>query len=178
MSTLTKPTLPHKISTDADGISQLTFNRIVDCLDYAMSWPKADGSTVIVTPGNRLRAVNQTGGGSGGGEKYNGYFLLGGDGSNVTVKDGGGSGSSYCKVNNRGFSVPDTTLARTNETYVIIHFQANLTETTFNVVVELANTVPDDSATDVRYILGTIASTGIVQRHTNGIPQLWWGVSV
>lgn len=51
-----KPSLPPRVSTAIDRISAATWNRLIDCLAYAMSHPRGDGHTIF----NRLGDVLTT----------------------------------------------------------------------------------------------------------------------
>lgn len=57
-----KPSLPPRVSTAIDRISAATWNRLIDCLAYAMSHPRGDGHTIFNRLGDLLTTNSRSDG--------------------------------------------------------------------------------------------------------------------
>jgi hypothetical protein len=91
-----KPGLPPRPTRDADKISASWINRLLDCVEYAMTHPAGDGMTILQS-GGILRALQRTRGGGGAApealEAYTGSFAV------SDVSDLSGSPPAYvCKA--------------------------------------------------------------------------------
>lgn len=114
-----KPTPPPRAGADITKIAASTWNRLVACLEYAMTHPDGDGRTIRRNRAGRLTALARGGGtaGSGGGTakpEYGGAFkiALSADG-NYQVIDGRQPDSPYCGMALIGiysWTVPKTAL--------------------------------------------------------------------
>ena len=112
-----KPNPPQRVTGDIDRIRAQTWNRLIDCLEYAMSHPRGDGITVLNTAAGLLTAAG-VGGGTPAAAKqdgYNSYFKLTmtgstGSGATIRIADGGGDSRSYAVVNGgSSYAIPPYT---------------------------------------------------------------------
>lgn len=51
-----KPSLPNRPTTDVDVIACEYFNRMLDCIEWGMSYPRPDNKTLFVDPSGTMRA--------------------------------------------------------------------------------------------------------------------------
>ena len=82
-----KPSLPPKVSTAIDRISAETWNRIIDCLAYAMNHPRGDGITVFNRLGDLLTTNSRSNGS--GGNSLVGLFHVDNNGDGTLTVGGG-----------------------------------------------------------------------------------------
>ena len=81
------------MTRDIDQISSATWNRLLDCLAYAMDHPRGDGNTILNLGFGLLQVGRIAGAGSGSGaDDYAGPFKVRRQGQDVELQDGGGDG--------------------------------------------------------------------------------------
>ena len=85
-----RPQLPQRISRDAQTVKAATWNRLLECLDWAMRHPAPDGATVLDNGDGTFSARNarSAGGAATGGGAYDGPFAVSVAGTVVHVKGG------------------------------------------------------------------------------------------
>ena len=82
-----KPSLPPRVSTAVDRISAATWNRLIDCLAYAMSHPRGDGHTIFNRLGDLLTTNSRSDGS--GGTAITGLFQVTDNGDGTLTVSGG-----------------------------------------------------------------------------------------
>lgn len=81
-----RPQLPRKVNTYIDRISCETWNRLIDCLAYAMSHPRGDSRTIRNSLGDILTVIDRTSPGSAG--SMSGLFRVSLDDNQLVVGPG------------------------------------------------------------------------------------------
>ena len=93
------PLLPSKPTRDVTKISAAWITQLLVCLDYAMTHPAADGSTLKNNGGSLsvVRPYHNTGASGSGTTEYNGYFKVIQSGENlVKVVNGANEPAAIC----------------------------------------------------------------------------------
>jgi hypothetical protein len=150
-----RPTLPRIPRSAVNMLSVEWITKLINCLKYAMDYPKGDGKTTYRN-GETISALRQPGSapGSAAADTCNGYFKVIKDGETYSVVDGANPDAANCgyvNIGNERKAVPKVSGIEASGTGA---FYIETTYTTsYQVSIEFAETLPAAAnGTDIKLI--------------------------